>query len=337
MIIKTPIPGNPKPSAYVNRKIYSSSNYPFNSQTPLIVPGDVFTVLSFEKDSDLFICFGKGAYFTASFKDLNGILSGAVIPHPVPASLMRALSTLNYMFLRHVFKGDINLEYSVLHEINDFLLEVLSDESLLRNNAYKAVISEEISAGEYVNNLKLSEAKEILYSYFMDVFEEEDAVKMTDFYIDLIPNSLFAEPENKIVNASIDISFEVDPTEFGLDPRKAVQKAVLNQMYAIEGSGEIYDWSIRELYDEGVPFSNEFIMKHGVPTSPNNIEFSLPNEAVEKINFKGSTIAIKSAYNKDADYDDYPNSDELMLWIEVDGQQQGDVSSFFFKKGSLLS
>ncbi|MGF0347717.1 hypothetical protein ACQR3P_29170 [Rhodococcus sp. IEGM1300] len=261
MIIKAAIPGTPKPSAYVKKKIHSSSNYPFNSKTPVIVPGDVFTVLSFEKDSYLFICVRNGTYFTVDFEGLNGILSGAVVPRPIPAPLMRALSTLNYMFVRHVFKGDIELEDPVLHEINDFLLEVLSDESLLRNNAYKAVISEEIYHGEYVNNLRVSEAKNILFSYFRDIFQEQDALKMTNFYIDLIPVEAFLQDESE--------------------------------------SPAISEWT----------------------------DIKAGNEKVRFV----------TSLNKIHDNEDYPNSDELMIWLEIDGYDASDIHSIFIKKGSLLS
>lgn len=260
MIIKSTAPGQLNPALYVKQKIQSSSNYPLSSEAPILTPGDIFTVLSFEEKSNLFICVGNGGYFTVDAAHFKSILSGVSKPDPIPDPLMRALSTLNYMFIRHVFKGDIELEGPVLHEINDFLLSAVSDDSLLRNNAYKAIIAEEISAGEYVNNLKLSEAKEILYSYFRDVFEEKDAVKMTDFYIGLIPVDDFLQHDSDSPAAS--------------------------------------DW----------------------------IDIKVGSEKVRFV----------TSLNKTHDNEDYPNSDELLIWLEIDGYDASDVHSIFIKKDSFL-
>ncbi|MGF0347716.1 hypothetical protein ACQR3P_29165 [Rhodococcus sp. IEGM1300] len=203
---------------------------------------------------------------------------------PLPLPVQESFSFINYALLRRLFTDGPQLDTSFLDHAENFFSELIYHSELMEDPQYAHIARNEIIRAIEDKSLMRSEVESTLEGYFSNFLEEGDAQHIAGFYMNLVPNSLFAEPKNKIVNASIDISFEVDPVEFGLDPRKAIQKAVLNQMYAIEGAGEVYDWSIRELYDEGVPFSNEFIMKHGVPTSPNNIEFTLSNELVKQMN-----------------------------------------------------
>lgn len=86
------------------------------------------------------------------------------------------------------------------------------------------------------------------------------------------------------INASIDISFQIDPVEFGRNPQKAIEVAISKRMYQLEDHVEVSGSSIRELYDKGTPFTNKYIWHHGVPMSSSGIELSLSKEVVNQLN-----------------------------------------------------
>lgn len=90
-------------------------------------------------------------------------------------------------------------------------------------------------------------------------------------------------PKMATVNASIDISFQVDPVAFGADPKKAIEEAIAKGMYELEDHLEIAGASVRELYEQGTPFTNKYIWHHGVPMSSTGFELSLSNEVVKQM------------------------------------------------------
>lgn len=94
------------------------------------------------------------------------------------------------------------------------------------------------------------------------------------------------EKQNQTVkiNATLDVTYEVDAALFGDDPKKAIEQAIANRKYDFEGSGDVYDFSIRELHEKGYPFTMGYVYQHGNPDSAAHLEYSLPHHLIESLN-----------------------------------------------------
>ena len=94
------------------------------------------------------------------------------------------------------------------------------------------------------------------------------------------------EKQNQTVkiNATLDVTYEVDAALFGHDPKKAIEQAIANRKYDFEGTGDVYDFSIRELHEKGYPFTMGYVYQYGNPDSATHLEYSLPHHLIEFLN-----------------------------------------------------
>lgn len=88
------------------------------------------------------------------------------------------------------------------------------------------------------------------------------------------------------INATLDVTYEVDGALFGHDPKKAIEQAIAIGQYDFEGTGDVYDFSIHELHEKGFPFTRDYLHQYGNPQSASHLEYSLPIEAIQALNSK---------------------------------------------------
>ena len=163
----------------------ANAHYPFNVSKKLICPGEQFTVLSLQDST--FICATDNEYFVINAKDLKLIVTSHDTTESLPATLLRSVSTLNYLFLRELFRPENNLDDAIRGEIKDFLYELSQEEDLRRHRKVKELLSTEIHDGDYFEDLSISDVRSTFYDYFFSFLQKELAEMMTDYYMSLIP------------------------------------------------------------------------------------------------------------------------------------------------------
>lgn len=163
----------------------ANAHYPFNVSKKLICPGEQFTVLSLQDST--FICATGNEYFVINAKDLKLIVTSHDTTESLSATLLRSLSTMNYLFVRDLFRPDRTIEDVIRGEVKDFLYELSQEDDLRRNRHVKQIFSDELRDGDYFDVLSISEARAKFHDYFLTFLDEEEAAMMADYYMSLIP------------------------------------------------------------------------------------------------------------------------------------------------------
>lgn len=151
----------------------------------LIHPYETFLVLAYENDN--FICVKDDKYFILSVHELVKIVNSNDQTKELPATLLRSLSTMNYLFVRDLFRPDTTIEDVIRGEVKDFLYELSQEDDLRRNRHVKKILSDELRDGDYFEDLSISEARAKFHDYFLTFLDEEEAAMMADYYMSLIP------------------------------------------------------------------------------------------------------------------------------------------------------
>lgn len=163
----------------------ANAHYPFEDRKKLIFPGEKFTVLSLQ--GGLFICATSNEYFVINAKNLKLIVTSHDTTESLSATLLRSVSTLNYLFLRELFRPENNLDDAIRGEVKDFLYELSQEEDLRRNRKVKEVLSTEIHDGDYFEDVSVSDVRSSFYDYFFSFLQKDSADMMADYYMSLIP------------------------------------------------------------------------------------------------------------------------------------------------------
>lgn len=204
----------------------ANAHYPFEDVKKLIFPGEKFSVLSLQKD--LFICATNNEYFVINAKDLKLIVTSHDTTVNIPDPFLRAVSTMNFMLLRNLFKFENPSDEILAREVKDFFFELPKSPDMLRNRFVKKVFSDELRDGEYFEDLSISETRQRFHRFFVSsLYDPKDADMMTDYYMSLIPEEA-APRTDDVAYGSTDV-YQIKPAD-----RTAQVKVSLNQEHGNE-------------------------------------------------------------------------------------------------------